>query len=247
LSRQYTVGIWLYGLFAGVSYAVQTRDRLREKETLAARAEALATEARLDAVRARLNPHFLFNALHTLDALVKFRPAMAEGAIERLGDMLRYTLKEEGRELVEFSEEYDFTQQYLAFEQLRYEDRLKIHLKVDPECYNFDILPFSIQTLAENAVRHAISTRPEGGSLWIECSCHEETMTVTVRDDGPGRTGDGGTSHQLGLRSLRERLCGAYGASCTLQISNGADGFEASFVVPRSVEFGLRKHVGDQQ
>ena len=87
------MGLWLYGLFAGVSYAVQTRNRLHEKESLAARAEALAAAARLDAVRARLNPHFLFNALHTLSALVKFRPAMAEGAIERLGDMLRYTLE----------------------------------------------------------------------------------------------------------------------------------------------------------
>src|SRR5258707_12303171 len=133
LARQTTIGIWLYGLCAGVSYAVQTRNRLQEKETLAARAEALATEARLDAVRARLNPHFLFNALHTLAALVKFRPNMAEGAIERLGDMLRYTLKEDGRELVEFSEEYDFTRQYLAFEQLRYEDRLKVDLQIDPE------------------------------------------------------------------------------------------------------------------
>ena len=93
LARECSLGIWLYGMFAGVSYAVQTRDRLHDKETMAARAEALATAARLDALRARLNPHFLFNALHTLDALVKFKPALAEGAIERLGDMLRYTLK----------------------------------------------------------------------------------------------------------------------------------------------------------
>ena len=69
---QLLTGVWLYGLFAGVSYAVQTRDRLQEKETLAAHAEALAAAARLDAIRTRLNPHFLFNALHNLDALVKF-------------------------------------------------------------------------------------------------------------------------------------------------------------------------------
>src|SRR5260370_16291097 len=103
------MGVWIYGLFAGVSYAVQTRNRLHEKETLAVRAEALAAAARLDAIRARLNPHFLFNALHTLAAMVKFRPNMTEGAIERLGDMLRYTLKEDGPELVEFSEDYNFT------------------------------------------------------------------------------------------------------------------------------------------
>ncbi|HZI58216.1 MAG TPA: histidine kinase, partial [Verrucomicrobiae bacterium] len=128
LARQLMTGIWFYTIFAGVFHAIHTRNRLHERETLTARAEAQAAAARLDAVRARLNPHFLFNALHTLAALVKFGPTRAEGAIERLGDMLRYTLKEDGRELVEFSEEYDFTRQYLAFEQLRYEERLRVDL-----------------------------------------------------------------------------------------------------------------------
>jgi hypothetical protein len=236
LGRQMLMGIWFYAVFAGISHAVQTRNRLHEKEMLAARAEALAAAARLDAIRARLNPHFLFNALHTLAALVKFRPAMAEGAIERLGDMLRYTLKEDGRELVEFSEEYDFTRQYLAFEQLRYEDRLKVHLQVDPESFSYDIPPFSMQILAENSVRHAISVRPEGGSIWIKCSCLDAKLTVSVRDDGPGGAAAAGQSHQFGLRSLRERLRAAYGPSADLQVHNGPDGFEAIFVVPFSSE-----------
>ena len=236
LGWQLLMGLWLYGLFAGVSYAVQTRNRLHEKETLAMRAEALAAAARLDAVRARLNPHFLFNALHSLSALVKFRPHAAEGAIERLGDMLRYALKEDGRELVEFSEEYDFTRQYLAFEQIRYEDRLKIDLQIDPASFNFDVLPFSMQTLAENAVHHAISIRPEGGSIWIQTRCQSAGLSVTVRDDGPGGGGDSGESHQFGLRSLRERLRAAYGPSGELLVRNGPAGFEATFVVPSSAD-----------
>src|SRR5215471_10673932 len=225
LIRQLLIGFWFYAIFVGISYAVQTRNRLHEKETLAARAEALAAAARLDAVRARLNPHFLFNALHTLSALVKFRPAMAEGAIERLGDMLRYTLKEDGRELVEFSEEYDFTRQYLAFEQLRYEDRLKVDLQIDPGSFNFDIPPFSMQALAENAVRHAISIRPEGGSIWITCTCRGGGLSVTFRDDGPGSGVIAGESHHFGLRSLRERLCAAYGPKADLRVHSGPDGF----------------------
>jgi len=234
LLRQLLIGFWFYAIFAGISYAVQTRNRLHEKEMLAAQAEALATSARLDAVRARLHPHLLFNALHTLAALVKFRPAMAEDAVERLGDMLRYTLKEDGRELVEFSEEYDFTRQYLAFEQLRYEDRLKVDVQIDPESFNFDIPPFSMQTLAENAVRHAIANRPEGGSLWISCSSHDGRLTVTVRDDGPGGSAEAGQSHQFGLRSLRERLRAAYGSSTDLRVHGSGEGFEASFVVPKA-------------
>src|SRR5947207_5903347 len=227
ICRQLLTGIWFYAISAGLSYAVQTRNRLHEKETLAARAEALASAARLDAIRARLNPHFLFNALHTLAALVKFRPAMAEGAIERLGDMLRYALKEDGREVVEFSEEYEFTRQYLAFEQLRYEDRLKVDLQVDPQAFNFDIPPFSIQTLAENAVRHAISICPEGGSIWIKSACELGKLKVSVRDDGAGGSSDAGPSHQFGLRSLRERLHAAYGASADLSVHGNSGGFEA--------------------
>ena len=234
LGWQLLTGVWLYGVFAGVSYAVQTRSRLHEKEMLAARAEALAAAARLDAIRARLNPHFLFNALHTLAALVKFRPIMAESAIERLGDMLRYTLKEDGRELVEFSEEYEFTRQYIAFEQLRYEDRLKVDLQIDPESFNFDVPPFSIQTLAENAVRHAISIRPEGGSIWIKCSCEGGRLSVSVRDDGPGSRANSGQSHQFGLRSLRERLRAAFGPAADLCVHSGPEGFEASFIVLRN-------------
>jgi hypothetical protein len=248
LGWQLLMGVWLYGLFAGVSYAVQTRNRLYEKETLAARAEALAAEARLDAIRSRLNPHFLFNALHTLAALVKFQPAMAENAIERLGDMLRYTLKEDGRELVEFAEEYEFTCQYIAFEQLRYEDRLKVDLQIDPESYHFEVPPFSMQTLAENAVHHAISIRPQGGSIWIRCSCQEGKLSVSVRDDGPGDGADPAQSHQFGLRSLRERLRAAYGPSAELAVQDGRDGFTACFVVPASSELPVRNRgsVGEQ-
>jgi len=247
LARQLLIGFWFYAIFAGVSYAVQTRNRLHEKETLAARAESLAAAARLDAIRARLNPHFLFNALHTLSALTKFRPTLAEGAIERLGDLLRYTLKEDGRELVEFSEELDFTRQYLAFEQLRYEDRLKVDMQIDPESFNFDIPPFSIQTLAENAVRHAISVRPEGGSLWIRCSSHDGRLTISVRDDGPGSIPEDSQSHHFGLPSLRQRLLAAYGPSAGLIVQSNPEGFEASFSVPASsaVPHADRERIGE--
>ena len=234
IGMQMLMGIWLYLLFAGLSYVVQTRNRLREKEALAAHAQAQTAAARLDAIRARLNPHFLFNALHTLGALVKFRPTIADGAIERLGDMLRYTLKEDGRELVEFAEEYEFTRQYLAFEQLRYEGRLAVELQIDPESFHFDIPPFSIQILAENAVHHAISVRPEGGSIWITSTCRGDRLTVTVRDDGPGGAAESGRSHQFGLRSLRERLHAAYGPSAELELRRGAGGCDASFAVSSS-------------
>jgi sensor histidine kinase YesM len=236
LSQRTFLGVWFYAVFAGIAHAVQTRQRLHDNETKAARAEALASAARLEALRARLNPHFLFNALHTLAAVVKFRPALAEGAIERLGDMLRYTLKEDSRGVVEFAEEYDFTRQYLAFEQLRYEDRLAVNLDIDPDSFEFDVPPFSIQTLAENAVHHAIAIRPEGGSIWIASRCRNGGLEVSVRDDGPGVGSAMSESHHMGLRSVRERLVAAFGSSAELRIAPNPDGFHASFIVPASVD-----------
>jgi signal transduction histidine kinase len=233
--RQALLGVWFYAVYAGLSYATQTRQRLYEQETQAAQAAALAASARLEALHARLNPHFLFNALHTLAAVVKFRPAAAEGAIERLGDMLRYTLKDGGG-LVEFSDEYEFTRQYLAFEQLRFEDRLAVNLDIDPRSFDFDVPAFSLQTLAENAVHHAIAIRPEGGTIWISARSEDGRLCVSVRDDGTGAGVGGGDSHQTGLRSVRERLIAAFGSAAELRTERRDDGFQASFIVPTPVD-----------
>lgn len=233
LGWQLLMGAWLYGLFAGVSYAVQTRGRLHEKELLAAR-------ARLEAIHARLHPHFLFNALHTLGALVKFQPEAAPGALERLGDLLRYALKEDGRELVEFGEEAAFTRKYLEFEQLRYAERMQVSWSVEPAAEDFDLLPFSLQALAENAVQHAIASRSEGGRIWIRAACRAGRLHVSVRDDGPGRNGASApgaeTSPQFGLRALRERLQAAHGPEAELRTESRADGYEAELIVPLPAE-----------
>lgn len=229
---QLLTGVFIYLAFAGISYSVQTRRRLHEKELSAMRAEALAATARMDAVRARLNPHFLFNALHTLAALTKLSPAAADGAFERLGDMLRYALHDDNRELVEFDEEYNFTKQYIGFEQLRYEDRLKVSFEIDPGSYAFDVPPFSLQTLAENAVRHAISVRPDGGSIWIRSACTKGVLCVTVKDDGPGERSGMTKSHHFGLKSLRDRLQTSFGSRGKLETNSSPDGFEAHFEVP---------------
>jgi LytS/YehU family sensor histidine kinase len=229
---QLFMGATIFGVVAGFGYTIQTRNRLHEKELAVSRAEALAAAAQLDAIRARLHPHFLFNALHTLAALSKLQPAICESAFDRLGQMLRYALRNESRKVVEFEEEYDFARQYLSFEQLRYGERLSVHYKIDEHSYDFEIPVFSLQTLAENAVRHAISTRPEGGTIWIQTSFAADALSVSVRDDGPGATISPVESHHLGLRSLRERLELLYGECATLTTRNSSSGFEARFVVP---------------
>src|SRR6266853_1762949 len=162
-------GLLIYVTIAGVVYAVQTTERLRAEEARATRADNLRTRAELETLRAQLNPHFLFNTLHSLMALVRHDPVAAEDALERLASLLRHTLMTmKDAEDVMLSEELDFTDNYLALEHLRLGDRLRIERKIQPETLGCRLPPFTLQPLIENSIRHAIATQPRGGVLQIK-------------------------------------------------------------------------------
>lgn len=206
-------GVWIYAIVAGTSYAFQMQ------RSLAA--------ARLDALRSRLHPHFLFNALHTVGALVRHDPAEAESAVEKLGDMLRYTLRDGEGDAVPFVDEWEFTRRYLEFEQLRYGDRLRVKADIDPQSLQYSAPSFALQTLVENAVRHSIDTRAEGGEIEIDARVSGDRLRIRVRDDGGNGAQE--TGNRFGLASLRERLHTVYGTE--LNVRND-DGFEVSFSIP---------------
>jgi two-component system LytT family sensor kinase len=230
-------GVWLYAAIAGISYAIQTQRRARENERRALRAEAGLSAARLDALQHRLHPHFLFNALHTVAALVREDSAQAENAIEKLGDMLRYTLQDDIGNTVPFAEEWGFTRRYLDFEQLRYGDRLTVETAIDPECMTCSAPLFAVQTLVENAVRHSIAMRPQGGKIEITARTDDQRLFVKVRDDGGNGLPAQDGSH-FGLHALRERLNAVYGDGAHLTIASEPQSFEVSFVIPRSESEG---------
>ena len=230
---QFLMGVWLYGLVAGVSYGIQTRRRASESENRALRAEAALVGARLEALRNRLNPHFLFNALHTVGALVRQDAVLAESAVEKLGDILRQSLRDGAGETVPFRVEWELTQRYLEFEQLRYGERLAVSSDVDPRAFACRAPTFALQTLVENAVRHSIANRVEGGRVEITARVDGETFLLQVRDDGPGpkAQSNGGTGY--GLRALAERLAAVYGDRATLEIHDGgASGYEVLVRLP---------------
>jgi two-component system LytT family sensor kinase len=234
LGWQLIMALWLYGVVAGVSYAIQTGRRAHDDERRALVAEAGLSTARLDAVRSRLHPHFLFNALHTVSALVRQDPAQAESAIEKLGDMLRYTLRETQGDTVPFAEEWEFTRRYLEFEQLRFGARLTVSTEIDPGCMSCSAPSFALQTLVENAVRHSIAMRPEGGRIDIKARTNEKNLLVRVRDDGTNGHSSPQDGSRFGLHALRERLDAVYGAESRLAVESDAAGFEVSFSVPRT-------------
>src|SRR6185295_2415063 len=157
-----------------------------EQARRAARAEVLSAEARLAALRARLNPHFILNLLHTLMGLVGRDPASAQAALEQLGDVLRYALRvqSQGLDEVRLREEWEFVERYLALERLRLGDRLRTRLEVEESLLDAVVPVFSLQPLVENAVRHAIAPRASGGSIDVRAARHGDTVLLTVEDDG---------------------------------------------------------------
>ncbi|MEW6211258.1 MAG: histidine kinase [Acidobacteriota bacterium] len=217
-------GLMIYATIASVAYVIQVSSRLREEQARAERLEALRAMAELKALRAQLNPHFLFNTLHSLMALVRHNPQAAEDALERFADMLRYTLKA-GREDkaktddVLLIDEWNFVQNYLSMEKLRLGDRLRVETSIDANSLDCSVPAFILQPLVENAIRHAIAPHMRSGTVMIASRIEDGELVLEVSDDGPGTTKDEiETSSGLGLRAARQRLELRYGGQARFDI-----------------------------
>jgi|ERR1051326_232303 ABC-type multidrug transport system fused ATPase/permease subunit len=234
-------GLLIYVTIAGIVYAVQTTERLRAQEERATRAESLRTRAELEALRAQLNPHFLFNTLHSLMALVRHDPLLAENALERLAALLRHTLMTTNdAEDVDFFAELDFVENYLALERLRLGDRLRFEKNVQAETLGCRLPPFTLQPLIENSIKHAISTRPQGGLLQIKSERHNGLLSVEVLDDGPGaKAEEVETSSGIGIRIVRQRLMARYGNDAHFRFeTTPGQGFSVRIEIPTNHSAG---------
>jgi LytS/YehU family sensor histidine kinase len=226
------MGSWLYLIIAGLSYAIRS-DQERDREAAAAtEARLLAQNAQLTALRAQLNPHFLFNALHTVSALIPHDPAGADLAIERLGELLRYAMSDD--DLVPLSSEWRFVLDYLAFEQLRLGERLHVVDHLDPAAADRLVPPLLLQPVVENAVRHGIAARPNGGRIDVEARIDGDATILRVADNGPGGNDRDGGRQGLGLTSVRRRLAAVFGPIADLRVAatgpNG--GYEVLMRIP---------------
>ena len=229
------MGVLIYGVLAGVCYAILLQARVREQEARVARAAALQTEAELRALRAQLNPHFLFNTLHSVLALVRHDPRAAEEALEQFGDLLRYTLDTQNKgEVVPLRDELAFVDNYLAIESLRLGDRLRLEIDVDDTACDQQVPAFCLQPLVENSIRHAIAPRAEGGSLSVRVQRNGDSLLLEVADDGPGaRPVDVDNANGLGLRLVRERLAAHYGSAASFEVGpRPGGGFRVTIRIP---------------
>lgn len=223
--RMYHLALIVYAFLLGIGHYVRILDSRRTEELRTERLRASLAEAQLRALQLQLEPHMLFNALNAVGALVLTdRKSEAFDVIGRLGDLLRAVLAAETRQEVALREELDLTRAYLSIEQARLGDRLDARWEIAPEAEVARIPPLLLQPLVENAVRHGVARKLDGGHLVVRAQRVGDRLRLEVRDDGPGGEARGGaTGNGVGLKNARQRLRQLYGAEHRLTIERAGD------------------------
>jgi hypothetical protein len=195
------------------------------------RSEILAREAQLKALKAQVNPHFLFNSLNSISALTTIDPGEARQMCIRLADFLRTSLRLGERSSIPFSEEMALTRMYLDVEQIRFGGKLRFTGDVDPACNSCDVPALIIQPLVENAVKHGIAMMAEGGEIVLMAArAHNELRCSITNPFDPEAPSTG--RNGLGLRNIRERLESRYGSAARLDIEAGDRQYRVTLTIP---------------
>jgi two-component system, LytTR family, sensor kinase len=193
--------------------------------------EALVKSLELKTIKSHINPHFIFNALNSIRALIDENPGRARTAITELSNILRSSLSIEKKETVSMEEELKIVKDYLALEHMRFEDRLRVEYEIDDDTLNQQVPPMMLQTLVENAIKHGISKQVRGGVVRIISDFKEDYHELLIQNTGQlnGKTSESG----FGLSSTTDRLSLLYGEKAKFQIRQiGADLVEARVLLP---------------
>lgn len=220
ISTTLPFGVGVYFALVGIQHSFFYYAQVRERETQAARLATQLSEARLAALRMQLNPHFLFNSLNAITVLVRdHNTADASRMLELLSDVLREALRNDEKHETALSREMELIGRYLAIEQIRFSDRLRPQIDIDPGLVRAAVPRFLLQPLVENAVRHGIARRSDAGLIQVTAHRDGNQLVIAVRDDGPGLPSTekrGG----VGLTNTRDRLTALYGANGSLDVKN---------------------------
>ena len=227
----------LYGVFTcsafmfvwlALYFGYHAFERYRKSEIARWQLQSTAKEAELRALKSQVNPHFIFNSLNSLRALIDENPAQARDAVTRLANLLRYSLKAGQLETVALEDELRVVDDYLALEQVRHEDRLRVRINVTPEAAAAPVPPMLVQTLVENAVKYGIAPRREGGEIAIEARCTSGGLQLRITN--PGSLDARGGSTGVGLRNAAERLRLIFGERARLRLTEEVPGLVVAAV-----------------
>ena len=226
----------LGGVFSYMLENVRLQRKRLEQEQIAQELRVQSSRSELKALRAQINPHFLFNALNAIASLIHTDPARADAAVEQLAEVFRYTLRRSEQEWAPLDQELAFARAYLDVEQARFGKRLEYVIHADEGITRAHVPSMLLQTLVENAVKHGISRLRTPGRIDVRASRANGRITLEVRDTGPGPlTGDATTmpaGESFGLRSVRDRLRGHFGSNATLELRRENDQTVARIDLP---------------
>ncbi len=226
----WTVAIIVWTALYGLALSLR-RSRRLEKETL--QLAVHAKESELHALQLQINPHFYFNSLNSLRALIFADPAAAAGMVDQLAALMRYALQSSRLALVPLSSELDAVGQYLAIEKIRFEERLRISYDIAPDLDDVRVPPMTLQTLVENAVKYGVEHRSTGSVVRIGAARDGNVVEITVANEG--QLVAGADSTKLGLENARRRLALSLGEGATLALSQSGGWVRAAVRIPVAI------------
>lgn len=211
--------LFVFGLWLSLYLTAHFVRERRRAEIDSLQLAAALSESRLHALQAQINPHFLFNSLNSLRALIDDSPDRARDAVTRLASMLRYSLSVDNRKTVPLKMELEAATDYLELERIRFEDRLTVRKNIDPNTLNCAIPPMLVQTLFENAIKHGVSKNEGSSVLSIDVTAEPDSKRVRIVVQNQGDLHNGSSNSTcVGLRNARERLERLFGQDASLDV-----------------------------
>ncbi len=224
LVKTWHFNLLVYWVIVAVSQAAVYYRKFREHELSALELEKRLAQAKLQALQMQLNPHFLFNSLHSVSALMHRDVELADRMLTQLGDLLRAALASSDTQEVPLRQELDFLRRYLEIEQTRFGDRLAVSLEIAPETLDARVPNLILQPLVENAIRHGIEPHAKPGRIELRARRQDGLLALEVCDSGAGLRGGAPAAEGVGLSNTRARLRELYGAAHHFELEDADDG-----------------------
>ncbi len=226
-----------FAIVAGM-HAVQYYEKLNARELNTSQLKMQLAEAKLDALRMQLHPHFLFNTLNAISSLMRKDPDAADGMISRLSDLLRLSLDHDDRHVIPLREELAFLDRYVSIEMVRFRDRLEVDVDVEPRCLDAQVPKLILQPLVENAIRHGTARSSRPGKVRVIGNARDGRLELRVVDNGPGLPANRPLLEGVGLANTRARLTQLYARDHRFHPGNASEGsgFAVELEIPLEYE-----------
>ncbi len=229
--EQITGQTFIYGIIFSLWSVLYFTYHYFERYNISLKYEASMVQIELNNLRSQLNPHFIFNALNSIRALIDENPAKSKQAINQLSNLLRNSLTQDKKGLTKFDDELRVVRDYLGLESIRFEERLQTEFDIHPDSSSFFVPPLMIQTIVENGIKHGISKLTKGGLIQVKTYTQNDQLKIHIRNSGHMVNGVKRSTKGLGIKNTQQRLKLLYGDRASFRIVNEKDNFVLTEII----------------